>query len=491
MVSESPPETLSGAWVALGDGACAFGKVDPSGSFIHFRQDHQCIARWIELLAGGRFEGFLALVLFGNGMGSEPAALNDAPADPRGREEWGCARAQTALVHRRCEEVLHLLPLRDDCILDFHVSDLLGIDCLTPLWRLLACWLLPADLAGASGGVMAMRVLRTPDDRFENLPGYLFAPRYTEVEDGEGGSLRIHHVDEGARDAPIVLCMHGQPSWSYLYRHMIPRLVEAGLRVLAPDLVGYGRSDKPAAREDYSYNRQVEWMGAWLLANDVRGATLLGQDWGGLIGLRVVAENPERFDRVVVANTALPVPPDVSPDLVEEVRRFRAESPTPSIVEVMQALQRGDPERMPANFAYWQKWCWETEDLPVSVPIAGSVDGRTLSPEEVAAYEAPFPGPEYKMGPRAMPSYVPTLPDDPALEANRRAWTVFEKWEKPLLCAFTDNDPVTAGGDRPFRERVPGAAGQPHVTIEGGGHFLQEGRAKELSEILANFVKAT
>lgn len=336
-----------------------------------------------------------------------------------------------------------------------------------------------------------MQILRTPDECFEKLPDYPFSPHYTEVEDGEGGSLRIHHVDEGPRDAPIVLCMHGQPSWSYLYRHMIPLLVDAGLRVLAPDLVGYGRSDKPAALEDYSYNRQVEWFCAWLIANDVRGATLVGQDWGGLIGLRVVAQNPERFDRVVVANTALPVPPEVSPELVEEVRRFRAEAPTPSMLEVMEALQRNEPERMPANFAYWQKWCWESEDLPVSVAIAGSVDGRTLAPEEVAAYEAPFPTPEYKMGPRAMPSHVPMLPDDPSVPANRRAWEVFHKWEKPLLCAFSSNDPVTAGGDQPFRERVPGAAGQPHVTIEGGGHFLQEGRARELSEVIANFVKST
>ena len=336
-----------------------------------------------------------------------------------------------------------------------------------------------------------MQVLRTPDECFEKLPGYPFAPHYTEVEDGEGGSLRIHHVDEGPRDAPTVLCMHGQPTWSYLYRHMIPLLNDSGLRVLAPDLVGYGHSDKPAALADYSYNRQVDWLGAWLVANDVRGATLMGQDWGGLIGLRMVADHPERFDRIVLANTGLPLPIAVSAEIVEEVRRFRAEAPTPSMMEVMEALQRREPGRNPANFAYWQKWCLENEDLPVSVAIAGSVDGRTLSPEEVAAYEAPFPGPEYKMGPRAMPSHVPTLPGDPSVPANRRAWEVFDKWEKPLLCAFSSNDPVTAGGDQMFRERVPGAAGQPHVTIEGGGHFLQEGRAQELSEVVANFVKST
>ena len=165
-----------------------------------------------------------------------------------------------------------------------------------------------------------METLRTPDARFENLPGWPFAPHYTDVPDGEGGSLRIHHVDEGPREGEVVLCMHGQPTWSYLYRHMIPVLTGRGLRVLAPDLVGYGRSDKPTAREDYSYQRQVAWLSAWLVANDVRAATLVGQDWGGLIGLRVVAENPERFARVVAGNTALPLPQGVTDERAARVR---------------------------------------------------------------------------------------------------------------------------------------------------------------------------
>jgi haloalkane dehalogenase len=335
-----------------------------------------------------------------------------------------------------------------------------------------------------------MKILRTPDERFENLPGYPFAPHYTEVPDGDGGRLRIHHVDEGPRDGAVVLCMHGQPTWSYLYRHMIPLLVGAGLRVLAPDLVGYGRSDKLGALEDYSYQRQVDWLTAWLVANELQDATFFGQDWGGLIGLRMVAENPERFDRVAIGNTGLPAPRGVSEERAARVRKFRAEAPTPTLPEVMRALGKADPKEFEQSFAYWQKWCWETEDLPVGMMIAGTIDGRTLSAEEVAAYDAPFPDPSYKMGVRAMPSQVPSLSDDPSVEANLRAWEVFSKWDKPFLCAYTDNDPVSSGRDAEFRSRVPGAQGQPHQIISGGGHFLQEGRGDVLAQILIDFIEA-
>ena len=333
-----------------------------------------------------------------------------------------------------------------------------------------------------------MKVLRTPDERFENLPGYPFAPHYTDVPDGDDGSLRVHHVDEGPRDGDVVICMHGQPSWSYLYRHMIPLLTEAGLRVIAPDLPGYGRSDKPGALEDYSYDRQVAWMNAWLEANDFRDATFFGQDWGGLIGLRMVAENPDRFARVVIGNTGLPCPEGVSPERNDFVHEFRRSAPTPTMPEMAQALGNPDSEHPERTFAYWQKYTWETEDPPVGLLIAGSVDGRTLGAEEIAAYDAPFPDASYKMAVRAMPSQVPTLSDDPTLPAQKAAWEVFAKWEKPFLCAFCDNDPVTRGGDRPFRERVPGAQGQPHVTIEGGSHFFQEGRAAELAKVIIDFV---
>ena len=334
-----------------------------------------------------------------------------------------------------------------------------------------------------------MKSLRTPDSQFENLPDYPFAPHYTEIDDGQSGTLRIHHVDEGPRDAPIVLCMHGQPSWSYLYRHMIPLLAQAGLRVLAPDLVGYGRSDKPASVEDYSYQRQVDWMTSWLKANEVQGATFFGQDWGGLIGLRMVAENPERFERVVIGNTGLPQPKTTPPEVIEEVRRFRAEAPTPTMQEVMQALGEGGSG--PLSFAYWQKWCWENEDLPVGLAIMGACGEKVLTPEEIAAYDAPFPDPSFKMGPRAMPSQVPTLSNDPSVEANRKAWEVFKKWEKPFLTAFDDGDPVSAGGEVPFIESVPGAKGLDHKKLSGGGHFFQEAKSEELVEIITGLIHST
>ena len=334
-----------------------------------------------------------------------------------------------------------------------------------------------------------MKILRTPDSQFENLPGYPFSPHYTEVDDGEGGRLRIHHVDEGPRDAPIVLCMHGQPSWSYLYRHMIPLLTQAGLRVLAPDLVGYGRSDKPSSLEDYSYPRQVDWMTAWLKANHVQNATFFGQDWGGLIGLRMVAENPERFERVVIGNTGLPLPQTTPPEVIAEVRRFRAEAPTPTMPEVMKALGEGGSG--PLSFAYWQKWCWESEDLPVGMAVMTACGSKVLTPEEVAAYDAPFPDASFKMGPRAMPSQVPTLSDDPSVEANRKAWEVFKKWEKPFLTAFDDSDPVSAGGESQFIKVVPGAQGRDHSKLSGGGHFFQEAKSGELAKIIVELIQST
>ncbi|MFT5694381.1 MAG: haloalkane dehalogenase [Myxococcota bacterium] len=334
-----------------------------------------------------------------------------------------------------------------------------------------------------------MKSLRTPDTCFENLPGWNYAPHYTDVPDGEGGSLRIHHVDEGPRDGELVLCMHGQPSWSYLYRHMIEALTARGLRVIAPDLVGYGRSDKPSRREDYSFQRQVDWLTAWLVGNDLHDVTFVGQDWGGLIGLRLVAENSERFKRVVIANTGLPVPDaSMSDERVAVVREYRENGPNPSLPEVMQAIAAVDPKSPEVGFAYWQKWCWDTEDLPISAVLAGSVNGRVLSPEEVAAYDAPFPDPSFKMGCRAMPSQVPMLRGDPSTAANMAAWEVFEKFEKPFLCAFSDNDPLTAGGEAAFIKRVPGAKGRPHSKISGGGHFLQEGRGDELAKIVGDFM---
>jgi haloalkane dehalogenase len=296
-----------------------------------------------------------------------------------------------------------------------------------------------------------MEALRTPDDRFAALPGYSFAPHYLDA-----GGLRVHYLDEGPRDAAPLLLLHGEPSWSYLYRKMIPILVSAGHRVVAPDLVGFGRSDKPAARADYTYQRHVDWMRAVLTGLDLRGATLVCQDWGGLIGLRLVAEHPERFARVVAANTFLPT---------------------------------GDRDPGPA-FLAWRKFSQEVPEFPVGRIVRGGCVTELL-PEVVAAYDAPFPEERYKAGARQFPLLVPASPDDPAAEPNRAAWRVLEGWEKPFLTAFSDSDPITAGADRALQERIPGARGLPHTTIAGGGHFLQEDRGEELARVVVDFVAST
>jgi haloalkane dehalogenase len=293
-----------------------------------------------------------------------------------------------------------------------------------------------------------MEALRTPDERFANLPGYPFAPHYVEVD-----GLRIHFVDEGPRSAAPVLMLHGEPSWSYLYRKMIPIVVAAGNRVVAPDLVGFGRSDKPVRREDYTYQRHVDWMRALLRQLDLTGITLVCQDWGGLIGLRLAAEHEERFARIVAANTFLPT---------------------------------GD---VPAGEAFdnWRRFSQETPQFPAGgIVNMGCVSD--LPSEIIAAYDAPFPDESYKAGARQFPLLVPTTPDDPAAEPNRRAWQVLNRWRKPFLTAFSDSDPITHGGDRVLQQAIPGAAGQPHTTITGAGHFLQEDKGEELARVVADFI---
>jgi haloalkane dehalogenase len=293
-----------------------------------------------------------------------------------------------------------------------------------------------------------MEILRTPDECFASLPGYPFAPHYTET-----GGIRIHYVDEGPRNAAPVLMLHGEPSWSYLYRKMIPIVVQAGHRVVAPDLVGFGRSDKPVRRDDYTYQRHVDWMRDVLTALDLRDVTLVCQDWGGLIGLRLVAEHPERFARVVTANTMLPT---------------------------------GDVPAGPA-FLAWKEYSQTTPEFHVGRIVRGGCV-TDLAPEIIAAYDAPFPDDRYKAGPRQFPMLVPVTADDPAAAANRKAWEVLSRWTKPWLTAFSDQDPITRGGDRIFQERIPGAKGQRHTTITGGGHFLQEDKGDELARIIVEFI---
>jgi haloalkane dehalogenase len=302
-----------------------------------------------------------------------------------------------------------------------------------------------------------MDALRTPDERFQDLPGYPFEPHYSEIDDGEGGSLRVHRVDEGHRSAAPVLLLHGEPSWSYLYRHMVPVLVDAGHRVVVPDLVGFGRSDKPSRRTDYTYDRHVRWLDDHVFDRlDLRDITLVCQDWGGLLGLRLVAARPDRFARVVAANTFLPT---------------------------------GDRDPGEA-FLAWQRFSQEVPELPVGRIIDGATT-TSLSEEVRAAYDAPFPDESYKEGARQFPVLVPTSPEDPEAGPNRQAWDALEQFDRPFLCAFSDQDPVTRGADRHLKQRIPGAAGQPHTVIEGGGHFLQEDRGPQLARVVVDFIAAT
>ena len=296
-----------------------------------------------------------------------------------------------------------------------------------------------------------MEALRTSDERFANLPGYDFEPHYVEVD-----GLRMHYVDEGPRDAAPVLLLHGEPSWSYLYRKMIPIISSAGHRAIAPDIIGFGRSDKPVNRDDYTYQRHVDWMTAFVEQLDLQNITLFGQDWGGLIGLRIAAEHPDRFARIVAANTMLPT---------------------------------GDNPPGEA-FLRWQKFSQTAPTFEIGRLIQGGTVS-TLPDDVVAAYGAPFPDDTYKAGARQFPVLVPTSPDDPAAPLNRKAWEVLEAWEKPFLTAFSDSDPITGGGDRVFQARVPGTKGQPHTTIAKGGHFLQEDKGEELGQIGVDFIAAT
>ena len=292
-----------------------------------------------------------------------------------------------------------------------------------------------------------MELLRTPDDRFVGLQDYPFPPRYDIIHDADGTAVRVHCVDLGPRDAPPILLMHGEPSWSYLYRHIISDLVARGHRVVAPDLVGFGRSDKPSLRTDYTYERHVAWMAAWLLAVDLRDITLFCQDWGGLIGLRLVAAFPERFANVVVSNTGLPTGQTVS----EGFQQWLRFSQTVPVLNIGALLNMGS--------------------------------SRDLTDAEIAAYDAPFPDETYKEGARQFPTLVPITAEHGSVSENKAAWEVLAAFSRPFVTAFSDNDAVTAGGERIFQSRVAGAQGQPHRTLKGG-HFVQEDAPAEIAALL-------
>lgn len=294
-----------------------------------------------------------------------------------------------------------------------------------------------------------MKVLRTPGKRFSDLPDYPFAEHYVEID-----GMRMHYVDEGPAAAETVLLMHGEPSWSFLYRHMIPPIVNAGLRAVAPDLIGFGKSDKPRAQSDYSFQKHVDWMTRFLVETDLRNITLVCQDWGSLIGLRLAAENSDRFARIVLGNGGLPT---------------------------------GDQE-FPRAFQIWRAFATYSPWFPIGRIIQrGTI--TELSAEVVAAYDAPFPGRAYKAGARAFPRLVPATPNDPASDANRAAWKVLESWDKPFLTSFSNRDPITRGGAQPFLDKVPGTKGQPHTTIRNAGHFLQEDKGPEFAQVVIDFIK--
>jgi haloalkane dehalogenase len=282
-----------------------------------------------------------------------------------------------------------------------------------------------------------MKVLRTPEAAFEGVTDYPFAPHYLDVTDAmSGANLRVHYIDEGPRDAPVVLMMHGEPSWSYLYRKMVAPVVAAGFRVVAPDLIGFGKSDKPAAQSDYSYARHVAWMRSWVEQLDLQNVTLACQDWGSLVGLRLVAEMPDRFAGVALSNGGLP--------------------------------EGGDA---PRAFAIWRAFSKWSPVFPIGKIVSAGTK-RGLSPEEIAAYDAPFPNSSFKAGARIFPSFVP-FENNVAVPDQKRAWQVFDTWEKPFLCCFSDQDRITRGGESRFIGRVPGTSGQNHRSLHGG-HFIQE-----------------
>lgn len=316
----------------------------------------------------------------------------------------------------------------------------------------------------------AAESIQTPEDRFADLVDYPFAPNYVEIH-----GYRIHYLDEGPRDGEIVLLMHGQPSWSYLYRHMIPPLTAQGYRVIAPDLVGFGKSDKPLEQSDHSYQMHVDVMTDFVREIGLQDATLFAQDWGGLIGLRVVAEEPDRFARIMISNTGLPAASGLAGWIGYPMIKFRV-------------WQEGKPDEVADNgefrFTRWIAWARYSEnfDLPT---LFQSATSRTLTDAELAGYAAPFPDEQYKAAIRIFPYLVPSQ-----LRQNQSVMDEFyANWDKPFLTAFGDSDAVTAGGDVVFQETVPGAAGQPHTTIAGGNHFIQEDKPEELVTHLIDFIE--
>lgn len=286
-----------------------------------------------------------------------------------------------------------------------------------------------------------MEIIRTPEERFNNLPDYSFSPNYVEVEKG----LRMHYVDEGPKDADPILMLHGEPSWSYLYRHMIPECANVGHRVIAPDLIGFGKSDKLGKQKDYTYAKHVQWVLTLIEELDLKNITLVCQDWGSLIGLRLATENTDRFARIVIGNGGLP----------------------------------SGHEKLPRALRIWRTFAKYSPIFPISKIINGACF-KKLSPDELRAYDAPFGSKKEKAGSRVFPSLIPTTPSMAGSKENVAAWKVLEAWDKPFVTCFSNGDPITRGGDKMMQKRIPGTKGMPHVTLKGG-HFLQEDSPEEFA----------
>ncbi|MHA1454218.1 MAG: haloalkane dehalogenase, partial [Promethearchaeota archaeon] len=293
---------------------------------------------------------------------------------------------------------------------------------------------------------------RTPEHRFKNLDNYPFTPNYITVND-----IRIHYVDEGPKDAEPILLMHGEPSWSYLYRNIIPALVKEGFRVLAPDLVGFGKSDKPAKQSDYTYASHLHWIQSWLDQVDLNNITMFCQDWGSLIGLRLAVANKDRFKRIILANGGMNAPRPGS---------------------------RGPPK----VFLNWRKFSQKSPILPIGYIMQRGTYGE-ISREVKKAYNAPFPGPKYKAGARIFPSLVPIYPDEPEAINNIKAWDEYGKWDIPFLTAFSDKDPITRRGAKIAQKLALGAKDREHPIVKNAGHFLQEEKPEEIVKIILEFIK--
>ncbi len=293
-----------------------------------------------------------------------------------------------------------------------------------------------------------MKFIKTPEARFKDLQDYPFIPKYQEIGDG----MKMHYVDEGHGD--LVLLLHGEPSWSYLYRKMIPIFVKNGFRVIAPDLIGFGKSDKPTEKSDYTYANHLKWLTTLIQKLELTNIHLFCQDWGGLLGLRLVANHNHLFSKIVAGNTILPT-------------------------------GQGKPNEA---FTNWVKYSQTVPEFQIGTVINRATTSD-LSPEIIAGYDAPFPDERYKQGARVFPALVPIEFDDPESVNNRAAWTKLAQWEKPFLTLFSDSDPIMKGMEKIFLNIIPGTKGQNHQIIQNAGHFLQEDKGEEIAELCVTFFK--